>query len=395
MKWPHLAAALVLLLLSGCWSRIEVNDLAIVGIIAMDREENGDLRISLQIVTPQRIAQPGGQSGQAGARRPFLVVSDTGPTGLEAIRKMQLQLPRRIFLAHANVVLVGERLARSGLLPVEDFLSRFREIRPTSRLLVTEGEAVDMLSIQPELEREPAENIGEILRTRVGISTTLREYIRDRRQSGLDPVLPWLGVAPPAPGREAGNANRNFVLRGSGVFVGDRLVTLLKPRDTRALMVLRGQGTVGIMTTPMPEKLGSGQMFSTEVHRASADRNVRWQQGQPAVAVKVKLDSVLESIPPPVELRSPTTLFLLQRALEQDTALRLRDTLERVRALGADPFGFGLLIRNSSPAAWRLLAPRWREALPKLPVSIDVQCHLGSTERTNRSQTTQEGDDPP
>jgi spore germination protein KC len=112
MRRRLLLAAAVVLLLSGCWSRIEVNDLAIVDIIAMDREENGNWRISLQIVTPQRIAQPGGQGGQAGSRRPFLVVSDTGPTALDAIRKLQLQLPRRIFLAHANVILVGEALAR-------------------------------------------------------------------------------------------------------------------------------------------------------------------------------------------------------------------------------------------------------------------------------------------
>jgi hypothetical protein len=252
-----------------------------------------------------------------------------------------------------------------------------------------------MLSIQPELEREPAENIGEILRTRVGLSTTLREYVRDRRQSGVDPVLPWLGVAPPAPGREAGTPNRNFVLKGSAIFVGDRLVGLLNPRETRALMLLRGQSVVGILTTPIPERLGGGQVFSTEVHRSSASRSVVWQQNQAAVAIHIELDTVLQSIPPPVEMRSPTTLLLLERSLDQDTSRRLGETLEQIRAQGADPFGFGLLIRNANPAAWQRLAPRWREALRKLPVSIDVQSRIRSTGRTNRSQTTQGGDDPP
>ena len=61
---PALIVALVLsLVLGGCWDRIEVNDLAIVQGVALDRASEGMIEVTVSIAAPARITPPGAQQG--------------------------------------------------------------------------------------------------------------------------------------------------------------------------------------------------------------------------------------------------------------------------------------------------------------------------------------------
>ncbi|HWI53988.1 MAG TPA: Ger(x)C family spore germination protein, partial [Symbiobacteriaceae bacterium] len=119
-----------LLLLTGCWSRVEVNDLAIVSLVGIDRTPEGEIELWINVVVPARAGGApgaGAPTGQPG--NPFIMLNARGKTILHAATRLQRQLPRRLFWAHARVILLGERLARDGSLPAVDFLTRHRELR--------------------------------------------------------------------------------------------------------------------------------------------------------------------------------------------------------------------------------------------------------------------------
>jgi spore germination protein KC len=391
MTWRAAALAVFLtVFLTGCWSRIEINDLAIVSIVALDREEDGALRVSLQIIIPQRISHPGA-AGPSGDKPPVVVVSGTGRTMLDTIRKLQLQLPRRVFLAHANVILIGERLAETGLEPVADFLSRFREVRPTSLLLAVRGEALAILQVRLDLERIPAEAVREVERTHTGLSVTLREFARDWRQQGRDPVLPWLAPVAAIAGREGDGGGRTLKLQGAAFFADGRLAGWLNQQETRTLMMLQGQRMIGAVTMPVGDE---DRHVTVEVGSETIHREVTWQRGRPGIAVHVVLEGTLQDTQAPLDLRDPTVLIALERAMERRVVDRLRRTLEQATATGADPFGFGRLVERANPNAWRRLGPRWREEIRHLPVAIDVQARIRKTGLSNRSKAIPEGGEP-
>lgn len=387
------ALALLGLLLTGCWSRIEVNDLAVVGVVAMDREPDGNLRLSLQIVLPTRIPRPSGGSdggGSGGGGRAVHVVSASARTILDAARKLQLQMPRRLFWAHAAVFLVGERLAATGLQPVEDFLTRYREIRPHAVLLVVRGDPLDLLRVTPAVERMPLEAIRELERSRTGLAVTINEFTRTNRLPGQDPALAWLGTAPPAQGRpEQDGGTRDFRLQGSALFAGDRLAGWLDEAQTLGLIWLQGRSAVGVLTAPAP---GAAGFLSVEVVRGESRREVVWEGARPTVRMRVTLETVLHDLEVPLNLEDPAVLVQVQHALEREVTALVRSSLEQARALGVDPFGLGELVRRSDPTWWQERGGRWREEIRTLPVAVAAEVNVRKIGVASRTHAGPEGE---
>ncbi|GAB6933558.1 hypothetical protein JCM14719A_19110 [Calditerricola satsumensis] len=95
---------LSLLLLTGCWDRVEINDLALVTAAGLDKGKGKTVKLSLQLAVPAAMPSvaggDGGGLGGGGAgagRPPTLVVSAEGITIADAMTKLQEKLPRRIF----------------------------------------------------------------------------------------------------------------------------------------------------------------------------------------------------------------------------------------------------------------------------------------------------------
>ncbi len=82
-----LLALIISLFLTGCWSRVELNDVAIVTATALDRAENNKLQVSLQILKVKMtkgISEKGG-----GGENATLIVSEKGETIMEAYQVIQ------------------------------------------------------------------------------------------------------------------------------------------------------------------------------------------------------------------------------------------------------------------------------------------------------------------
>ena len=155
---------LMMPILSGCWSRIEVNDLAFVTAAGIDKMEDGKIRLALQVAIPRMLgaAGQGGFGGEKGiGTKAVWVVSEKGETILDAYRRLQEKLPRRIFFSHSAIIVIGEQMARDGISPILDFFIRQREARMRSYILFTKGESVKILKFVPKLEKIPAEIMRE------------------------------------------------------------------------------------------------------------------------------------------------------------------------------------------------------------------------------------------
>ena len=55
-----------MILLSGCWDRVEINDLAIVTAAAIDATDDNQIELSLQVFIPKALGSGGGQGGGGG-----------------------------------------------------------------------------------------------------------------------------------------------------------------------------------------------------------------------------------------------------------------------------------------------------------------------------------------
>jgi len=80
--------------LTGCWGKREINDLAFVTAIAIDRVD-GQYEFSVFIPVPSRLGRPSEKSG-TGAGLPYIIQTERNKNLLEAIEELQNHNSRQL-----------------------------------------------------------------------------------------------------------------------------------------------------------------------------------------------------------------------------------------------------------------------------------------------------------
>lgn len=155
--WTRTVAILLgAALLGGCWNRRELDTLAIVAGLGLDRDvETGKIQLTAQIIKPGevktvKVGGAGGGGGGGGKASAVWVIKSTGDTVFDAVRNMVTQSSRKLYFAHNQIIVIGKKTAEQGVWPLLDFFVRDHEIRWTIWVLVADGKASDVLEATPD-----------------------------------------------------------------------------------------------------------------------------------------------------------------------------------------------------------------------------------------------------
>ncbi|OCT10743.1 hypothetical protein A8709_23190 [Paenibacillus pectinilyticus] len=111
------------LLLSGCWSRNEFNDIAIAEEVGIDIA--GDqFEFSVQIVNPDSMSKTKGDQAL-----PIIIYAAKGSTLNEAVKRLASSMSRKVYFSHIRILVLSEELAQRGVSKSMDYLQRRNEFR--------------------------------------------------------------------------------------------------------------------------------------------------------------------------------------------------------------------------------------------------------------------------
>lgn len=389
---PALIVALVLsLVLGGCWDRIEVNDLAIVQGVALDRASEGMIEVTVSIAVPARITPPGATGGGDQTGPPATNKSATGRTVSEAFNSLQNNLSRRLFWAHNALILIGEDLAREGIAGVLDFYMRNRQPRLNTTLAVTTGRAKDVLAATLPIELNVPIGILEIERLQVAPVVDLLGFARLLHSEGVEPVTGLIHVVTggaPEPGTlqtpddPASDPSQPAVF-GAAVFRGDRMVGLLSEEEARGLLLIRGE--LGMVFVIVP--IGDEGWIGVALIRHKSRVVPKVQDGQIAIVLEISLHTDLQDNAVGVDTNDDGVIKIIEEELARVIERKLRRTLDKLqRELGVDVFGFGAAIKRNMPQVWRQIQDFWDDLYPTVPVDIRIDASILRTGLTNMPQ---------
>jgi spore germination protein KC len=115
--------------LTGCKDAMEIDNIAIIIGIGLDKTDNDEVVLSL-LLPVTRYSEFGGlSSGGPFKSEATILVSEKGRGIMDAYRKIEKKLSRKIFFSQNEVIFIGESLAREGVLDVIDFFYRHPESR--------------------------------------------------------------------------------------------------------------------------------------------------------------------------------------------------------------------------------------------------------------------------
>ncbi|CAH1209496.1 Spore germination protein A3 [Paenibacillus plantiphilus] len=375
-------ASIMPALLSGCWSKQELNDRSFVSTMIIDMNKEGETEVSTLFLLPNRIST--GLESNAPGQKPYVLVTGKGRNVAEAFHKLQRDLPRNVTWGQMSVIIIGDRYARAGLAPLFDFLIRSTEFRLRVNVFYFKGVARNLSKLAPIFERFPTEIWRETTHTKrippIQIRDLLYAYWNNLgdgympelvlRMNNLlteNKKMPWSGIG------------------GAALIKNGKVTDRFTDEETEGILVLTNDVDELLVTAQMPddEELVSARLIDIRRKVKAVRRG-----NQVEIPISVTAEADLVSIHSSLDLSNPSNLRKIERALQERLQEKIHAAVDRARRRRADVFQWSEYIKYKYPSLWRQWSERLRENLVEnVKPEIDVRIHLRNTgvSRSNKS----------
>lgn len=389
-----LLVSIVPIAITGCWNRREPVGLLFPTLLGFDIEENGEYLVLAQFPNPTVRSGAGAQSGGGGGQPlSFWLNTGKGRTPYDALKDLALTTSRLVTLTHVTVVLISERLARSGIGPVVELLLRNHELRLIARAAVVEGDMRALLESELPLEPTPGLGIHRMLefvrseRSQIPEGDLL-EKIRELSHPGHDPLFMRVTVLPAAeeqtftdPSVTQGQVAKPIArIHGSAVFRKDKMVGWLNDHESAGANWLLGSIVRTTLVTEAPH--GEG-LVTIEVKQISCEVKPVISGDRIGMDVKIgaaaRIQDVTSHTMGNISLDTEdreTVRWLTEKTVEW-IERDVDAALKKAKELGADVFAFGNLVYRKKPEIWNsVVQDRWDEFFQALDVNVQVEVHV-------------------
>jgi len=366
---------LVVLPISGCWSRIELNDLGVVLALGLDVGEEEAVRLTVLIPAPSAPGQSGGGGGAggggSGAASPVWVAVREAPSVSDAMQMLQQAAPRRLVRHHMRVVLISEEYARThGVGDILDALANDLQARMTVRPFIVEGRAEDLLENQPPLRPYQPMHLTGILQAAGGVEWRLKDILVGRVSETHSTWMHAVKLVT-RPAGAPGGFLLGSVISGAALMRGDSLVRILHPPESQVFEWFFGIPKEMIMSAPCPK--GEAGTFSGHVLQAKMVTQPLVEGGQVKFRVTVTVHMNMSRSECNVEVRRRSDRTRLEEAMAAELRGQFEKVIAAMQEAGVDPVGFGKRLQLAYPAYFRGIRDRWSEVWPTAPVEVETK----------------------
>ncbi|MDV7764979.1 Ger(x)C family spore germination protein [Peribacillus sp. CSMR9] len=359
--------------LSGCWDRVEITDLAVVTAAAIDKKDDNQIELSVQVFIPSSISSGGGQGGssQGGGAVTTLVRSEKGSNISDALSRLQSKLPRKVFWGHCKVFVFGEKLAKEGVQEQLDFLLRHPQPREKANVYVSKGKAKPILESLPPLENYSGEVLRELSDLHIGMLVTLQDLDEMLTGKPQAAVIPFIKILPPGKGQTKLQGIPYIV--GSAVFKKDKMTGTLTEKETRGLLWLRDE--IESYTVTLQPKGVKGEIslnpVTAKVKIIPQIINDKWK-----LLVKVNTEGAVIQNGTNLDLSSPKSLKMAERAYQKDIEKRIELAFLNTQHKKSDILGLGKDFYRKYPKQFNKVENHWEEIFAEMEVEIDVMAYI-------------------
>ncbi|MED4531690.1 Ger(x)C family spore germination protein [Metabacillus fastidiosus] len=367
----------ILISLTGCWNRRELNEMAIVVGIGIDKVDDQFL-VTTQVINPGQVAT----QKSSIAKAPVIMYQETGDTVFEAIRKITTTAPRKMYASHLRMIVLGEEFAKDGIGEILDILLRDQEFRMDFYIMVAQGmKAKDILKVSTPLEKIPSNKMFNALETSqkewsATKAVTLHELVKTIVREGEALVLTGItvkgdkGLANSMDNLERTVPNGDLQITNLAVFKKDKLIGWLDEMEGKTYNVLTNNEKSTTINLSCPK----GGKVVYEVKNSSTDPKAEIRNGKPEIDLDIFVEGDIAEVECDMDLSKAETIKEIEKMYEKEAKSYFRDAISQIQEHHeADIFGFGEEIHRKNPEIWRKIKDNWDQQFKYLPVNIKVR----------------------
>lgn len=382
---------LLILLLSGCWSSVEIHNMAITNVIGIDINAAGEYEVTAAIVRPGALFSPAMTEKMIDDHQNnFIFETATGKTISKALYKLSNSIPEKIYLGHMNILLVSKKVAQERMQPTLDYFQRETRFRPNIKLIVTKEKVSEIIKTAPEFNATLGLEILDYTKVSRNVAANviadISQFMKSYTSNTSDPVTGVLSTANKL-GLNVSSENHPLSteledkvsmagIGGTAVFKHGKLYGFLNENESRGMLWVRGNVKNEII------ELNCGNNPNENVSIVIRDTTSQYipDSTSPSEKLSVKINikaDINEITCPNMELDSEN-LEQLNQQLEKLVTKEVKTILAKVqKQWQTDVFAFGEAIYQKSPSRWDKIAPNWRKnGLKNLQINLQVKANI-------------------
>ncbi len=368
-------------LLSGCWDRIEINDLAIVLATGIDYED-GKVQLTSQIFIPRK-ASAGDSTGSGGSPSGVTMIRTAeGRTIAEALNRLQRKVPRNMFWGHCEVIIISEQAGKRGIREYIDFFLRYPQFREHAYVFSSEKAAKDILALLDPLERSSAESLREMANLKLGTRITALELGKSIEGPSSSVILSRMLILPLETDQD--KLTTTPYVKGLSIYKEDRYVkTVKEPLSVGVLLLAKELNNI-IMPVEFKPLKGSFSIQPIEIQTVLKPRivNQKWSM---KADIQTRGEVVLNTTD--ADLTDPAVLTKLEQEWSAKLTALAHDALDMAqKELRTDLFKFAVEFRRYYPHQWKKQEKNWETIYPELDVEVNVEAHVVRTGKSTGPQ---------
>ncbi len=379
MKWRILLILILLIFTGGIANYKELNELAIVSSIGIDKTDDGTYKVSVQVMNSKK---NGSGTEAASSQSQITVYTNEDKTIQGALRSVINESPKKLHLAHLKLVILSEEVARDGLEEPLDFFMRNTDVNYEIVLLIAkEGSSpFDIISTLTPVEMNPSTNIFDSLEATFryeGTATQNTLYktvdkIMKEYDSNLISSVELIG------NKEEGKSLENIedsvsetkvIISNAAYFKDGKLMGYITKDETKVYNMISNDLKNAIIQTKIDDI-----DLAFQILESKAKTDVSMEDGSFKVKLAVDITANLTEVKGKYNIKNEDDLKKLEDALEKEIKAMVVSYLNNLKEeYKVDISGFGDMFYKKYGNKFKEKSQNY---LSKIDFSIKVETSL-------------------
>ena len=235
-----LIIVLSLLVLTGCYDYVELNELSIITMITIDKSDN-KYNISFEILNDEK-------ENEDKSKMKSTIVTGSGNSIAQAIANTTKSTPKRSYFGHLKVLAISKEVARDDLKEIIDYFLRSPSIRNEFYLVITEKNSSLLLANRQLVVSDVISSMLKENKYNHNITSNniFEDILIDIFEKGKDATIPVID-----------NNEDEIVISGTALLSDLKMTKILSPKDSSILNILINDSSNNLFTYKCPNNNGN------------------------------------------------------------------------------------------------------------------------------------------
>lgn len=346
----------IIFLLTGCYDKKELNEIAIITATEINKIEN-EFIVNVQVVNPQS------PDKTITVQAPFIMYEGKGLTIHEAYRNIKNYSSRFLYPNHMEILIINENLAKEDISSIIDFYLRIPDIRTEFNILI--GKEDNILNITSPIDTISATSIINTMKTNnkyLGITNliTFNEFANMFINENLEIILPSITINKTTEtedtneNTESTTINSIYELDTLAIFKGNSLKGYLTKEESITYNVIKNK----TKTTLINYECEENKYIAIEATNIKSDINIKNNN----INININMTGNINENNCNINLTKNNNIKKLQQELENHIKKTYQESINNIRKkYQTDIFGFLDIIYKNNYTMYRKVKTNWSE----------------------------------